>query len=277
MLPRARSEAFTIVEMLVVVAILMILLSLLLPNLGKAREAARRSGCASNQHQLHTAQYSSGQLRENSIYMCSTSSYQYNYTVNNWEGNQYLGPWGFLYVEDLLADNMWISCPTQPTKWYDLRNDPNPEPTYGRYNQWPPLVQGPVTDSVARHSRAAYGQRPETTFSFVAPAPGVNYAGTKLLGKRTKLDNFVRKAIFADTCSDRTATKVRHVYGLNVTYGDGAVLFVPHDAYKQSEQSIVPGAFSPANNVFILNKVGNVAVSGLYYDFDQWRENNLAR
>lgn len=42
--------AFTIVEVLLVVSIITILVALLLPSLGKAREAAREAGCRANLH-----------------------------------------------------------------------------------------------------------------------------------------------------------------------------------------------------------------------------------
>ncbi len=50
--PRTVRAAFTIIEVLVSIAVIAILISLLIPGLNKAQDIARRVGCASNLRQL---------------------------------------------------------------------------------------------------------------------------------------------------------------------------------------------------------------------------------
>jgi prepilin-type N-terminal cleavage/methylation domain-containing protein len=47
-----QSSAFTLIEMLTVVAVIAVLLAMLMPSLSASRDATRQAVCASNQHQL---------------------------------------------------------------------------------------------------------------------------------------------------------------------------------------------------------------------------------
>ena len=62
-------RGFTLIEILVVVAIIALLISVLLPSLTRAREQARRTACAANEHQIMLAAIMYAEREKSGIYI----------------------------------------------------------------------------------------------------------------------------------------------------------------------------------------------------------------
>ena len=130
-----KARAFSLVELLVVIGIIAVLVSLLLPTLGRARNAARTVQCLSNLRQLATAAYC--YANANNDYLPSSL---YSYTTAT---ASYVCNWDFTTITDLTTGQrravpglLWqgdASAPIQQCPAFDGRSNTAADP-YTGYN-----------------------------------------------------------------------------------------------------------------------------------------------
>jgi len=120
-----KRSGFTLVELLVVIAIIGILIALLLPAVQAAREAARRSQCSNNLHQIAVGLHNYADIYKVFPYGCGGPSQTGDYGgVHYWSAFKAILP----YVEQTARHDQMQADPRTP--WTDYPPHQGPMQTY---------------------------------------------------------------------------------------------------------------------------------------------------
>lgn len=141
----AAARGFTLVELLVVIGVIALLIGLLLPSLGAARNAARQTVCSSNQRQLSTAwTMYANTYRDFAMPAASFAeddagsgaTYWWGQVTTDEDGNASVDhSAGFVanFMDASLSKASVFECPAQPWGTYRPQGAAQPTSTFG-YN-----------------------------------------------------------------------------------------------------------------------------------------------
>lgn len=183
---RKPQRAFTLVELLIVVAIIGLLVSILMPSLLGARKLAIRTQCLTNVRELYVAH--TAYLMEDQHFPALNKEYedgawQYNYLI--YDGDDFNQNFGPLVRRKYIHEMKQLYCPVQEDRFHSLATADNP---------WP-----------VKHNldtRAGYARRHMLS--------GISYSRVPMY-----------KAIICDLMHLPTVVESAHKTGVNVAYGGG--------------------------------------------------------
>lgn len=222
-------SAFTLVELLVVIGVIALLIALLLPALGKAKQAAAKTACLSNLRQVHQAFHLYAMNNDGQVPLGHRSaSKQFNSMVYSTTAGGRWVLFGLLQQAGLFSSPSVLFCPAEHNPKFMFDTPDNP---------WPARDVPPT-----KNVQAGYGARPEREIpdDLSAPPPAMQPFALP------RLEKFKSRAIFADLTAARNRVLSRHGNGVNVLYGDGSARWVGLKAFDAGEAAWPEPSFPPS-------------------------------
>jgi len=208
-------RAFTLLELLVVIAIIAVLAGLAFPVFGRVRESGFRAACLSNLRQVHAGigAYAGDHDGETPI--------GYRGGRKQWNTMLHSAPddypmLGQLWIQGYLKDPRVFYCPSEKAAAQSFNTSTNP---------WPPAIGA-------------------TTQGGYACNPLVDWSSTNL--RLPRLGELAGLPLLADGCGLPDRVDSRHVTGVNVLYSNGSARWVPRKVFNVPLQQ--NSGLSAANN-----------------------------
>ena len=223
-----RRRGFTLVELLVVIGIIAVLISILLPSLSRAREAANRAACLSNIRELGTAFRLYGVTYKDAVPIGFMSQKQFSYVIH-WNNDVGTNPpresqMGLLYIAKAIKNGKAYYCPSEQDPQFQYDTDAN----HWVFDKNPPDPWLTVKGAF-RHTRIAYNARPIAGWPTSGPnVPSLEpvFPYNNFVVAMPKLSKLKNKAIAADLIVDKSAVVKRHKKGVNALYANGSAQWV---------------------------------------------------
>jgi prepilin-type N-terminal cleavage/methylation domain-containing protein/prepilin-type processing-associated H-X9-DG protein len=213
-------RGFTLIELLIVIGIIGVLVGLLMPAFGKARESARRAQCLGNLRQVHHSFLLFAESNDGRVPLGyrerpgepGVGLKQFNSMIFSGTSQKFC-LFGILYQSKLMPQPEAFFCPSNEDPQSSFSTEANP---------WPPGPEGASTRNVF----SGYGGRPQV----VLPD---NPELMSNPGRMPRLEEFSSKAIFADLTAVPVRVDRRHKAGINVLYGDGSAGWVARSKFNE--------------------------------------------